>query len=96
MDSYECQGTQELTQSFSIESTILQLQGKTAKLVRTVEEVSNTLKDVESNTESRFNQMAGEISLEVSFALDLQLRLGCPRLIYYDTKRPLRAVIRHY
>ena len=68
MDTYESQGTQNLTQSFSIESTILQLQGKTAKLVRTVEEVSNTLKDVESNTESRFTQMAGEISAEVSLA----------------------------
>ncbi|MFR1037585.1 MAG: hypothetical protein ACLSE4_01680 [Clostridium sp.] len=76
MDSYECQGTQELTQSFSIESTILQLQGKTAKLVRTVEEVSNTLKDVESNTESRFNQMAGEISLEVSRATGAEEKLS--------------------
>lgn len=76
MDFYECQGTQELTQSFSIESTILQLQGKTAKLVRTVEEVSNTLKDVESNTESRFTQMAGEISSEVTRATDAEGELS--------------------
>lgn len=68
MDSYESSGSQELNQSFNIQTTLLQLQGKTAILERTVSSVANTLTDLEKNMTSRFQQTAESITAEVTRA----------------------------
>lgn len=76
MDSYESSGTQNLNQSFSIETTILQLQGKTAILERTVSSVSNTLTDLEKSTNSKFQQTADSITAEVARATGAESSLS--------------------
>ena len=66
MDSYESSGSQEITQTFNIETEITQIKGLSAILKRTVEEVSNELTNLESETSSKFTQTAEQISLKVS------------------------------
>lgn len=62
MDSYESTGSQELSRPFSIESELIQIKGLSAILKRSVEEISNELTNLEEGTNSKFTQMANQIS----------------------------------
>lgn len=65
-DSYRADGNEEREQNFNLNKEIIQLQGKTNVLVRNVEELSNTITDVEQGLESKITQNAGQIRQEVS------------------------------
>lgn len=75
MDSYESTGSQELSRPFSIESELIQIKGLSAILKRSVEEISNELTNLEEGTNSKFTQMANQISLEVTRATGQEAEL---------------------
>ena len=66
MDDYESTGTQERNNEFNFETEIIQIKGLSAILKRNVEEVSNNLKNLEKDTESKFLQTSEQISAKVS------------------------------
>ncbi len=68
MDEIVSTGSKELKQVFNVHSQVLEAKGLSAILKRTVEEVSNNLKDLENNTESNFMQTAKMIQAEVTRA----------------------------
>lgn len=76
MDSYESTGSQELSRPFSIESELIQIKGLSAILKRSVEEVSNNLSNLEEGTNSKFTQMADQISMEVTRATGQEVELA--------------------
>ena len=65
-DEYTAEGSEERVQTFGLSYEIEQLKGKSAKIVRTVDEVSSTLIDLATNTESSITQLSNEIELKVS------------------------------
>ena len=65
MDTVEAQGTKAQGQEFGIRNEIIQLKGKTAVIVRSVDEVSNTLTDLEKETTSQIKQLSDSIVLKV-------------------------------
>lgn len=67
-DEIGSSGSQELKQTFSVRTQVLEVKGLSAILNRTVEEVSNNLKNLENNTESNFIQTAKMIQAEVTRA----------------------------
>lgn len=75
MDSYESTGSQELLRPFSIENELIQIKGLSAILKRSVEEISNELTNLEEGTNSKFTQMANQISLEVTRATGQEAEL---------------------
>ncbi len=76
MDIYESTGSQELSRPFSIESELIQIKGLSAILKRSVEEVSNNLSNLEEGTNSKFTQMADQISMEVTRATGQEVELA--------------------
>lgn len=76
MDSYESTGSQELSRPFTIESELIQVKGLSAILKRSVEEVSNNLSNLEEGTNSRFTQLADQITLEVQRATGQEVELA--------------------
>ena len=63
-DFFSATGSEEIEQSFSVNKEIKQLQGKTNVLVRNVDELSNTITDVEQGLESKITQTASELRTE--------------------------------
>lgn len=76
MDTIESTGTQELKRVFNVRSQFLEAKGKTAILKRTVEEVSNELRDFEDDTASKFVQTSKEIKAEVTRAKEAEASLS--------------------
>nr|DAV56151.1 MAG TPA: endosialidase chaperone [Caudoviricetes sp.] len=65
MDTVEAKGTKTQGQSFGIRNEIIQLKGKTAVIVKQVDEVSSTLIDLERETASQIKQLSDSIVLKV-------------------------------
>ena len=65
MDTVEAKGTKTQGQSFGVENEIIQLKGKTAVIVKQVDEVSSTLSDLEKETTSQIKQLSDSIVLKV-------------------------------
>lgn len=65
VDSYEAQGTEKQAQEYGISRQIIQLQSKTNKLIRTVDETVSEVASKVGNDEiiSRINQTAEEIKI---------------------------------
>lgn len=68
MDTYEAEGSKEIEQSFGISDQIIQLEGKTAVIKKSVEEVSVQVTDLKNYTEAQFKVTADEIAAEVKRA----------------------------
>lgn len=65
-DTYESTGGKERGQSFGIQTSILQLEGKAAVIKKSVEEVSVRITDLKEYTEAQFEITDQKISAKVS------------------------------
>lgn len=68
MDTFEASGTRERRESFGIGTQIIQLEGKTAVIKKSVEEVSVRVTDLKEFTEAQFAITAEQILAEVTRA----------------------------
>lgn len=68
IDEYEAKGQEEQTQSYGMTYEITQLKGKTAKIVRSVDELSATVEDVEQELSGQIAVLAGQVVLKVDSA----------------------------
>lgn len=68
MDTFEAAGTRERKESFGIPTQIIQLEGKTAIIKKSVEEVSVRVTDLKEETEAQFAITAEQILQEVTRA----------------------------
>lgn len=66
MDTFEASGTRERRESFGIGTQIIQLEGKTAVIKKSVEEVSVRVTDLKAETEAQFKVTAEQILAEVT------------------------------
>lgn len=76
MDTFEAQGTRERKQSFGIGTQIIQLEGKTAVIKKSVEEVSVRVTDLKEYTEAQFAITADQILAEVTRAKQAEASLS--------------------
>lgn len=76
MDTVEAKGTKTQGQSFGIQNEIIQLKGKTAVIVRNVDEVSATLTDLEKHTTAQLKVVSDQITAEVKRATDQEVELA--------------------
>lgn len=76
MDTYVAQGTQEQEQSFGLANEIIQLEGKTAVIKKSVEEVSVRVTDLKEYTEAQFAITADQILAEVTRATQAEASLS--------------------
>lgn len=76
MDTMQAKGTKQQGQSFGISNEIIQLKGKTAVIVRSVEEVSVKLSDVEKNTTAQVKVVSDAIEAEVKRATGQEVELA--------------------
>lgn len=76
MDTFEAQGTRERKQSFGIGTQIIQLEGKTAVIKKSVEEVSVRVTDLKEYTEAQFAITAEQILAEVTRAKQAEASLS--------------------
>lgn len=66
-DAFTAEGNDEAReQNFSVNKQIIQLQGKSAVLKRTVEELSSTITDVEAGLQSQITQTAGQLQTQIT------------------------------
>ena len=65
-DKLEATGEQTRTEQKTIHKQIIQLEGKTATIIRNVDEVSATVTDLKTYTEAQIQILSNEISLKVS------------------------------
>lgn len=76
MDTVEAKGTKTQGQSFGVENEIIQLKGKTAVIVRNVNEVSATVTDLEKRTTAQLKVVSDQITAEVKRAKDQEVELA--------------------
>lgn len=76
MDTFEAAGTRERKESFGIGTQIIQLEGKTAIIKKSVEEVSVRVTDLKEETEAQFAITAQQISAEVTRAKEAEASLN--------------------
>lgn len=76
MDTVEAKGTKTQGQSFGIQNEIIQLKGKTAVIVRNVDEVSATVTDLEKHTTAQLKVVSDQITAEVKRATDQEVELA--------------------
>ncbi len=76
MDTFEASGTRERRESFGIGTQIIQLEGKTAIIKKSVEEVSVRVTDLKAYTEAQFEITADQIVAEVTRAKDAEASLN--------------------
>lgn len=76
MDTYESQGSIEREQSFGLGDQIIQLEGKTAVIKKSVEEVSVRVTDLKAETEAQFAITANQILAEVTRAKQAEASLS--------------------
>ena len=75
MDTFEAQGTRERKQSFGIGTQIIQLEGKTAVIKKSLEEVSVRVTDLKEYTEAQLAITAEQILAEVTRAKQAEASL---------------------
>lgn len=76
MDTFEAQGTRERRESFGVSTQIIQLEGKTAVIKKSVEEVSVRVTDLKEYTEAQFVVTAEQILAEATRAKDAEASLS--------------------
>ncbi len=76
MDTFEAQGTRERKENFGIGTQIIQLEGKTAIIKKSVEEVSVRVTDLKAETEAKFAITAEQILAEVTRAKQAEASLS--------------------
>lgn len=76
MDTFEAQGTRERKENFGIGTQIIQLEGKTAIIKKSVEEVSVRVTDLKAETEAQFAITANQILAEVTRAKQAEASLS--------------------
>jgi len=76
MDTFEAQGTRERKQNFGIQTQIIQLEGKSAVIKKSVEEVSVRVTDLKEETEAQFKVTADQILQEVTRAKQAEASLS--------------------
>lgn len=76
MDTVEAKGTKTQGQEFGIQNDIIQLKGKTAVIVRSVDEVSATVTDLEKQTAAQIKVVSDKITAEVKRATDQEVELA--------------------
>ncbi|WP_312432797.1 tail fiber domain-containing protein [Lacrimispora sp.] len=76
MDTYESQGSIEREQSFGLGNQIIQLEGKTAIIKKSVEEVSVRVSNLKESTEAQFAITANQILAEVTRAKQAEASLS--------------------
>lgn len=76
MDAFEAQGTRERNENFGIGTQIIQLEGKTAIIKKSVEEVSVRVTDLKAETEAQFAITANQILAEVTRAQQAEASLS--------------------
>jgi len=76
MDTFEAQGTRERKENFGIQAQIIQLEGKTAIIKKSVEEVSVRVTDLKEYTEAQFKVTADQILAEVTRAKQAEASLS--------------------
>nr|DAM27038.1 MAG TPA: hypothetical protein [Caudoviricetes sp.] len=76
MDTFEAQGTKERKQNFGIPMQIIQLEGKTAVIKKSVEEVSVRVTDLKAETEAQFAITTEKIIAEVTRAQQAEASLS--------------------
>lgn len=76
MDTVEAKGTKTQGQEFGIQNEIIQLKGKTAVIVRSVDEVSATVTDLEKQTAAQIKVVSDKITAEVKRATDQEVELA--------------------
>lgn len=67
-DTFTSTGSETREESFGIESQIIQLEGKTAVIIKSVDEVSATVTDLKNYTKAQFKITADSITAEVTRA----------------------------
>ncbi len=75
-DTYLAKGSIEQEQSFGLGDQIIQLEGKTAVIKKSVEEVSVRVTDLKEYTEAQFKVTADQILAEVTRAKDAEASLN--------------------
>lgn len=76
MDTVEAKGTKTQGRRFGIQNEIIQLKGKTAVIVRNVDEVSATVTDLEKHTTAQLKVVSDQITAEVKRATDQEVELA--------------------
>ena len=76
MDTFEAQGTRERKENFGIGTQIIQLEGKTAIIKKSVEEVSVRVSDLKASTDAQFKITADQILAEVTRAQQAEASLS--------------------
>lgn len=74
-DTYEAQGEVAQRQNFGVKTQIMQLEGKTAVIKKSVEEVSVKVTDLKAYTEAQFKITADQILAEVKRAQEAEASL---------------------
>jgi hypothetical protein len=75
-DTIESKGSPQRSEVGTIESEIVQLKGKSAKIIKTVEEVSATVTDLEAQTSAQIKVVSDKIAAEVKRATDQDVELA--------------------
>lgn len=76
MDTVEAKGSKTQGQNFGVRNEIIQLKGKTAVIVRQVDEVSATMTDLEEKTTAQLKVVSDQITAEVKRATDQEVELA--------------------
>lgn len=75
-DKIEATGSQRREEQFTIQRQITQLEGKSAVIVRTVEEVSTTVTNLAEQTQAQLSVMSDQITAEVTRATEAEGQLS--------------------
>lgn len=75
-DEYKAPGSEQREQNTSVNKEIIQLQGKTTKIKKDVEGVRVEVEDLETSTNTRFEQTDQAISAEAARAIDAETILN--------------------
>lgn len=75
-DKIESTGSQTREEQFTIQRQITQLEGKSAVIVRTVEEVSTTVTNLAEQTQAQLSVMSDRITAEVTRATEAEGQLS--------------------
>lgn len=76
MDTFEASGSIEYEENFGIQSQIIQLEGKSAVIKKSIEQVSVDMRNLKENMETQFKQTAETIALEAKRAGEAEAALG--------------------
>lgn len=75
-DKIESTGSKKYEEAFSIQKQIIQLEGKTAVIIKNVDEVSARVTDLKNYTEAQFKVTADAITAEVTRAKEAEGKLS--------------------